>query len=296
MQKEVKMESMSFRSVGIFGLILVLFVLISPMSCPAQENLNPNIIKFGIFPYKTPKTIIEMYGPIATHLEKKLGKQIKIYSALDANSFLEKAREGEYDLLLLPLLQYYKLRPSGYKVIAQGTPPFYGGAIVRMDSEIKTIEQLKGKKVAAIGDFAYAGYYFLLPQLEARGINPQKEVQFQFLGKVDTIIYGVINKKYDAGLLRLDALDLHDFTKIREQVRVITCSPEIPQFPFVVKNSMDNSTITAIQEILSSLAPDRPEELEILKSMQVKKIVVATDADYDQFLEQIKDTDYFGKP
>gem|GEM_PF-4902762 len=95
------MESMSFRSVGIFGLILVLFVLISPMSCPAQENLNPNIIKFGIFPYKTPKTIIEMYGPIATHLEKKLGKQIKISSALDANSFLEKAREGEYDLLLL---------------------------------------------------------------------------------------------------------------------------------------------------------------------------------------------------
>lgn len=290
------MDTISCRSAGILAMLLVIFVFIVPMSCPAQETLNAKIIKFGIFPYKSPKTIIEMYGPIATHLEKRLGKKIKIYSTLDANSFLEKAREGEYDLLLLPALPYYKLRSSGYRVIAQGAPSFYGGAIVRMDSEIKSVEQLKGKKVAAIGDFSYAGYYFLLSQLEARGVNPQKEVEFQFLGKVDTVIYGVINKKYDAGLVRLDALDLHDFIRIREKVRIITRSPEIPQFPFVVKNSMDKSTITAIQETLAALAPDKPEALEILKSMQVKKIVVATDADYDPFFEQIKDTDYFGTP
>ncbi|MFH2124533.1 MAG: phosphate/phosphite/phosphonate ABC transporter substrate-binding protein [Pseudomonadota bacterium] len=289
------METRSFRSAGIVGLMLLL-VLIAPLSSPAHETITPNSIKFGVFPYKSPKTIIEMYGPLVAHLEKKLGKQIKISSAADANSFLEKARNDEYDLLLAAPPVYYKLRSNGYKVIAGGIPTFHGVAIVRKDSDITAIEQLKGKKVAAIGGYSYAGYYFLLPQLEEKGIDPRKDVDIQFLEKVDTVIYGVVNKKYDAGLFRFDALELAAFSEIREQVRVIARSAEIPQFPFVVKNSMDEATITTIQKTLSALSPDRPEELEILKGMQVKRILVATDADYDPFFEQIKDTDYFGKP
>lgn len=284
------------RLAAFFTLLLALSGMFVPMPCRAQEKVNSDIIKFGVFPYKSPKALIEMYGPLVAHLEKKLGKKINISSATDANSFLEKASSGRYDLLLLPAIPYYQLRPSGYKVIARGFPSFYGGAIVRLDSEIKTIEQLKGKKVAAIGDFAYAGYSFLLPQLEEKGIDPRRDVEFQFLGKVDTIIYGVINKTYDAGLLRLDALDLHDFTGIRGQVRVITRSSEIPQFPFVVKNSMDKATITALQEVLTALSPDRAEEHDILSGIQVKKIIAATDADYDSFYEQIKEADSFRQP
>ena len=193
-------------------------------------------------------------------------------------------------------MAYYKLRPAGYKVIAKGIPAFYGGAIVRKDSEIKTIEQLKGKKVAAMGEHSYCAYSFILPQLEAKGINPRKDVEFQFLGKVDSVIYGVINKKFDAGLIKIDTLDLPAFAGVRDQVTIITRSPEIPQFPFVVKISMDATTIAAMQEVFAALSPDNPEELEILESMQVERIVTATDADYDGFYEQIKDTDYFRQP
>lgn len=290
------MDKISCRLTNVFGLVFTLSVLILPLLCQAHEPTSPNIIKFGVFPYKSPKTIVEMYGPLTAHLEEKIGKKIAISSAPDAKSFFEKARNGEYDLLLSSSTVWYKLRSSGYKVIARGVPSFYGGAIVRKDSEITTIEQLKGKKVAAIGEYSYAGYMFLLPQLEAKGINPRKDVDVQFLGKVDTVIYGVINKKYDAGLLRLDALDLPAFAGIRDQVTVITRSPETPQFPFVVKVSMDKATITAIQETLSALSPGSREDLEILKSMQVEKVVAATDADYEGFYEQIKDTDYFRQP
>ena len=290
------MDKISCRLTNVWGLVFTLSVLIVPLSCQAHESLNPNVIKFGIFPYQSPKTIVEMYGLLAARLEKKLGKKIIISSAPDIKIFFEKAKGGEYDLLLASPTAYYKLRSADYEVIAKGASTFYGGAIVRKDSDVKTIEQLKGKKVAAIGEHSHAGYIFLLPQLQAKGIDPQQDIDIQFLGKVDTVIYGVINKKYDAGLLRLDTLDLPAFSGIRDQVTVISRSPEIPQFPFVVKNSMDKATITAIQETLSALSPDNPEELEILKNMQVEKIITATDADYEGFYEQIKDTDYFRKP
>jgi phosphonate transport system substrate-binding protein len=284
------------RIAGICSLLFIFYGGIVSSICQAHPPQTPNVIRFGIFPYKSPKTIVEMYGPLVSRLEAKIGKKIILSSATDAKSFFEKAGNEEYDLLLSSPTIWYKLRSGGYKVIAKGVPSFYGGAIVRKDSEITTIEQLKGKRVAAIGDYSYAGYIFLLPQLEEKGINPRKDVDFQFLGKVDTVVYGVINKKYDAGLLRLDSLDLSVFAEIRDQVRVITRSPEIPQFPFVVKSSMDKTTITSIQETLLSLSPDRPEEFGILKSMQVEKIIAATDSDYDKFYEHIKDTDYFRQP
>ena len=290
------MEKMSCRFSAVLGLLLVFSVMTAPLLCQAHEPSRPNVIRFGIFPYQSPKTIVEMYGSLAILLEKKLGKKVTISSAVDARTFLEKAGSGEYDLLLASPTVYYKLRSSGYKVIARGDETFYGGAIVRKDSEIRTIGQLRGKKVAAVGNHSYAGYMFLLPQLKARGIDPSQDVDIQFLGKVDTIIYGVINKKYDAGLLRIDTLDLPDFADIRDQVTVIARSPEIPQFPFVVKNSMDKATVTTIQEILTALSPKNAEGLEILKSMQVGKIIPATDADYDDFYEQIKDTDYLRQP
>ena len=290
------MHTMSYRLAAVLGLVFAFSAMIIPLLCQAHEPPNPNVIKFGIFPYQSPKTIVEMYGPLAARLEKKLGKKIIISSAPDVKIFFEKAKGGEYDFLLTSPTAYYKLRPADYNVIARGASTFYGGAIVRNDSDVNTIEQLKGKKVAAIGEHSYAGYIFLLPQLKAKGIDPHQDIDIQFLGKVDTVIYGVINKKYDAGLLRLDTLDLPAFAGIRDQVTVITRSPEIPQFPFVVKNSMDKATITAIQETLIALSPDNPEELEILKSMQVEKIITATDADYQGFYEQIKDTDYFRQP
>ena len=275
----------------VFFLLLVLWGVVIPPLCPAHES--PNIIKFAVFPYKSPKSVIEVFGPLAARLEEKLGKKVQLVSAPDADTFLAKGLAGEYDLASPSPTVYYKMRAVGYTVIAKGVPPFWGGAIVRKDSEIKTIEQCRGKKIAAIGEHSYAGYMFFKALLEEKKINPAKDLDIQFLGKRDTIIYGVLNKKYDVGLIRLDTFEMKDFAPIKNHFRVVARSPEIPQFPFVVKSSMDQRTIAIIQEVLTTLSPDKPEDLEILKNLQIKKIVGATNGDYDQFYEVIKDSEYY---
>lgn len=271
--------------------LLSLWGVLPPTPCPAHDTQN--IIKFAVFPYKSPKSVIEVFGPLVARLEKKLGKKVQLVSAPDAQTFLAKGLSGEYDLALPSTTVYYKMVPAGYTVIARGVPSFWGGAIVRQDSEIKNIEQCKGKKVAAIGEHSYGGYMFFKDLLEEKKIDTAKDLDIQFLGKVDTIIYGVLNKKYDVGVLRIDNLDTPDFIALKEQFRVLARSAEIPQFPFVIKSGMDQRTVAAIREVLTSLSPDKPEDLEILKSLQISKIVGATKGDYDQFYEIIKDSEYF---
>ncbi len=272
-------------------LLLILWGLVPPSSCPAHEA--PNVIKFAVYPYQSPKSVIEAFGPIAARLEKRLGKKVQLVSAPDAQTFLAKGLAGEYDLALAGVTVYYKMLPAGYTPIAKGVPNFWGGVIVRQDSEINTIEQCRGKKIAAIGEHSYAGYMFFKTLLDEKKIDAAKDLDIQFLGKVDTVIYGVINKKYDVGLLRLDILETPDFIAFKDQFRVIARSPEIPQFPFVVKKDMDHRTVALIQEVLTNLSPDKPEDLAILKSLKIKKVIGATKGDYDQFYEIIKNNEYY---
>lgn len=284
------------RGLPVRTLVKVLFLLaLLGMTAPGYSRAQEmgSSIKFAVFPYKSPKSVIEVFGPVAARLEEKLGKKVQLVSAPDAATFLQRGLAREYDLALPAITVYYKLLPTGYTPIARGVPSFWGGAIVRQDSEIQTIEECRGKKVASMGEHSYAGYLFFKALLDEKKIDAKNDLDIQFLGKLDTVIYGVLNKKYDVGVIRLDTLDMKDFASIKDQFRVVARSPEVPQFPFVVKEGMDQRTIAGIRDVLTSLSPDRPEDLEILKSLQIKKIVDATKTDYDQFYDAIKDSEYF---
>lgn len=288
------MRGLTGRLPGMVFFLLVLLGFAAPGFSQAQETGSS--IKFAVYPYKSPKSVIEVFGPIAARLEEKLGKKVQLVSAPDAATFLQKALAKEYDLALPAITVYYKMLPAGYTPIARGFPAFWGGAIVLQDSEIKTIEDCRGRKVAAIGEQSYAGYIFFKALLDEKKIDAGKDLDIQFLGKLDTIIYGVLNRKYDVGVIRLDTLDMKDFAPIKDQFRVVARSPEVPQFPFVVKAGMDQPTVAAIKEVLTNLSPERPEDLEILNSLQIRKIVEATRADYEPFYAAIKDSEYFKAP
>lgn len=253
-------------------------------------------LRFGVFPYKAPSVLVETYGPIAVQLEKKLGRKIVLRSAPDPKTFFAKAKAGEYDLMLATPTLMYKLRPSSYTVIARGEPTFFGGVIVRRDSGINLVDDLKGKKIAAVGEHSYAGYLFLLPLLKEKGIDPEKDVNIQFLSAVDSIVYGVMNKKYDAGVFRIDSLQDSTFDAIRDEFAVIVRSPEIPQFPFMVKKDLDPAVAAAITDVLIRMNSENTADHAVLASMQVRKIIPATDADYDAFYEQVKNSDYLKQP
>ncbi|MEW6500084.1 MAG: phosphate/phosphite/phosphonate ABC transporter substrate-binding protein, partial [Thermodesulfobacteriota bacterium] len=272
-------------------LVLLLGGLVTVPAAPAQEK-SQQVLKFAVFPYKSPKNVVEAFGPVAARLEKRLGKKVQLVSAPDAATFLTRGLAREYDLALPAVTVYYKMLPVGYSVVAKGVPNFWGGMIVRQDSPITSIDQCRGKKIAAIGEHSYAGYMFFKDLLTARKIDPSREVEILFLGKLDSILYGVLNRQYDAGLIRLDALETKDFAPIRKQFRVVARSAEIPQFPFVVRSDMEPRAVAVIREELTALSPERPADLAILKSLQINGVVAATAADYEPFYQVIKDSEY----
>jgi len=257
-------------------------------SLSAHRQETPNVLRVGIFPYKSPRSILSTFAPIAVKLEQKLGMKVQIVTAPDAATYMLRAKAGEYDLALPCVACFFDIQSAGYRIIAMGSPPFHGGVIVRQDSDLALGRQFKGRKVAAVGSHSYAGYLFFREQLTDISLDPDKDVDFHFLGKLETIIFGVINKEYDAGVIRLDSLESPTFAEVKKSLRVVARSVAVPQFPFVVNNNLSDAVVAGIREVLTSLSADQDEDREILESLQIKKIVPAENGDFEEIRKHIE--------
>lgn len=262
-----------------------LFFIISLLLPVFQAHAHDptKLIRFGVFPYKSPRATFEAFAPIAKRIEAKTGKKVELVSAPDFETYIERGQEGDYDLALPCVTCFFKIKEAGYQIIARGEPSFYGGVIVRKDSDITSLAQLKGRKIAAIGPHSYAGYIFLKVKLDEIGITEPDNVSIHFLHKVDSIIFSVLNKEYDAGVIRADQLDGEQFTAVRDNLRIVDLSPEIPQFPFVVKNDMTEESVRQIKEVLLGITPDDPAGKKLLESLRFDRIVPSQESDYEPF-------------
>ena len=273
--------------------VVIGFICTMQVTIASAHEKGHNSIKFGVFPYKSPRTIVKLFAPIAKRLETALDVKVQLVTAPDYKTFVARGKQGEYDLAFPCVSCFFEIQDAGYTVIAKGKPSFYGGTVVRKDSGIDSMAQLKGQKIASIGRHSFAGHLFILEQLHEKGVDPIHDVKFQFLGKLDTIIFGVINKKYAAGTVRLDALKSPIFKDIQHDLKFISQSSAIPQFPFVVKKDLPTAQVTKIRAILVALSQDSADDRQILKSLRVKTIDSATDSDYDLFREKFKKAQQF---
>ena len=202
-------------------------------------------LRFGIFPANELKTMIRLFSPIAQKLEKELGIPIQLVSAASKDDFNKKTIEGRFDLIWTCGACYIAVtEKTEMYAIARGTPPFKGIVMVRKDSGIDNISDLRGKKVAAIGAHSLAGYLFLRNGLAEIGIFAPKDITIDFHPLSESIPFKVHSGSYDAGVFSEDTLIRSRILEsIRDDLKIIFESPLIPQRPFAVKADMDEDIV-----------------------------------------------------
>jgi phosphonate transport system substrate-binding protein len=263
-------------------LILLLLVLLSAVPGMAGEPQD-KVLKMGVVPYKSPRAIVELYHPVAAWLQQKTGVKIHVVTADGYEQYLQRVYARHYDIIVLGSTFYFKAHDrAGYVPVARGFPPFRAGIIVRRDSGIDSIEQLRGKSMAAVNAKDRGGYKLEKMALLRHGIDPETEMQVYFRGKFDSVIYAVLNGQNDAGAIRLDALDKPAFAKVRKKLKVIYTSQENPQFPFAVRPDMDPALREKIGNALVAITMDRPQTAAILNRLIIEGFRLVTVADIDK--------------
>ncbi len=250
-------------------------------------------LRFGVFPYKSPKAVIKLFLPITQQLEDAIGRPVHLSTAANAKLFNQRAIQGDYDLIWACNSCFAKITEEvEYQAIACGYPSFQGGVIVRKDSSIKNISELKGKKIAAVGKGSYAGYQFFRNEMQKIGLTTPMNYSVKFLGKLDSIIFSVAGRQYDAGVIRLDALESNRFKQIKDQFLIIATSMDIPQFPFAVKPGVPPNILIQMKTVLTGINQDTATGASILKNFKIKGIGSCTNADFEELNWELLNTTY----
>ena len=112
--------------------------------------------------------------------------------------------------------------------------------VAKKDSGIKTLADLKGKRVAHVSPSSNSGDTAPRVLFSALGIKPGVYYEFVFSGKHDNSIMGVVNKDYDAAPVANNVVDRMAARGMfkKDDLRVVYESSPFPRTAFGVAHDL----------------------------------------------------------
>jgi phosphonate transport system substrate-binding protein len=165
---------------------------------------NPSTLVFSYTPVEDPAVYENAFADFLAHLGKVTGKRIRWFPAESYAAQVEALRSGRLHIAGVAT------GPTAFAVNLGGFVPLVAMAradgsigytlvvITHRDSPIKTLTDLKGKRVAHVSPSSNSGDIAPRALFKSMGVEPDKDYKVLYSGKHDNSIMGVVNKDYDA--------------------------------------------------------------------------------------------------
>ena len=268
--------------------LLALVLLLSGFRAP-----EPPTLVLGFTPAEDAKTLLIKAEPFVAYLSAKLHMRIVTQTASDYAAPVEALRHQRLDVALLgPKATLLAAREGNAVVIARtinGTKPnYYSLIFTRRDSGIHSLRDLKNRSFAFVDVNSASGHLFPRYMLKQAGLVPERDFkQVLFAGAHDAVIFGVLNKKVDAGATWSNDLkgDTSGLSRLltdpaqRSQLTVLAASPPIPGEGIVTRSGLDPKVRAALQDALIHMG-DTPEGRKAVGALSFTGFVRSSVSDY----------------
>ncbi|MCM2327589.1 MAG: phosphate/phosphite/phosphonate ABC transporter substrate-binding protein [Lysobacter sp.] len=165
---------------------------------------NPATLVFSYTPVEDPAVYENVFDDLMQHVAKVTGKRVRWYPAESYAAQVEAIRSGRLHIAGVATGPTpYAVNLAGFEPVASmqranGSIGYTLQLITQKDSAIKTVADLKGKRVAHVSPSSNSGDTAPRALFSAMGVVPGKDYEVLFSGKHDNSIMGVVNKDYDA--------------------------------------------------------------------------------------------------
>jgi len=270
-------------SVVFLGLLLILPVP------PILANPDPLVI--GVFPRRNAKMTFKMFTPLTKHLSEKLGRPVNLETTANFKDFWDGVSTLRYDLVHYNQYHYIRSHKKlGYDVILKneelGKADIAGAIAVRIDSNIKTIEDLKGQKIV-FGGGPKAMMSYIIPTylLRQAGLKVG-DYQEDFAKSPPNAILSTYYKQSTAAgvgdiVLHLPSIKSKCNTS---QLTHLAVSEPVAHLPWAVKADIPEKLKLEIQSILVQLNKTVAGK-SVLEQAGLTGLVEAQDSDYNRHRE-----------
>lgn len=222
----------------------------------AGYAVDENTLVFGVVPDSADTQT--NYTPLMEYIGKKTGKKVEYHESTDYAALIEAAIAGKVDVASFSGFTYVtatnngaKLTPISSIVTAEGQEPgYYSEAIVPKGSDIKTVADMKGKKVCFVDPSSTSGYLFPSYNLIEAGLDPQKDITPVFAGKHDVSVTKVgEGKECDAGFAEDSEVEKSD--KVTSIAKTM-----VPGAPLVYADALPEDVKKTLVDTLQEVTVD----------------------------------------
>ncbi|MGR3741213.1 phosphate/phosphite/phosphonate ABC transporter substrate-binding protein [Companilactobacillus sp. DQM5] len=262
-------------------ILLAVFVLILGVGLAACGSKNKKEasqdlkeLKVQFVPSSQADTMEAKAKPLAKLLSKELGIPVKVSVSTDYNTIVEAMGSKQVDVGLLPPDAYVMahkqngtkvlLQAQRYKIVQPGgknsnelVDKYRSMIVVKKGSNIKSIKDLKGKKIAVQDTTSASGYIFPAVELMNKGININKDgIKTVQVKGHDQGIMSVLNGDTDAAFVFEDARNIvkKDVPDVMNKVEPIYFTKPIPNDTVSVRKDISLEWQKKIQNAFIKIA------------------------------------------
>ena len=257
------------------------------------------VLVIGRVPAENVLRLLKRSQPLIRYLEKELGIRVRFQFATDYEAMIKGMEKKAYDLVLLGPKSYIEGNErAGYyailKPIRHGKATYRSLIIIRKDSGINALNDLKGKNFCFTDKESASGYLYPRVFLLKKGIDPDKDFsKIFFTGTHDGVVLNVYHKNFAAGACFDDARKstFREEPEKIEELKVLARTPPISNEPFAVRPDLDKKLVEKIAQAFLKLGQS-PEGRRILEALYpgsgLEGYARARDSDYDSVREMEK--------
>jgi len=272
-------------------LICQLLIPLTGFADAAKDSLT-----LGVFPRRNAQSTVTMFAPLAAYLSKQLGREVRVQTAKDFESFWHNLVNHRYDIVHFNQYDYLQSRHKiGFDVIAKneeyGSMTLSAGILVRKDSHINSLQDLRGKTIVfGGGKRAMIAYIVNTAMLRRAGLKEGDYVE-KFSKNPPNATFAAYNKEADAagiGNVGLKIPIIVNSGVHTEELKFVALSEPLPHLPWAVSTTIDPRLKAQIQVALLQLNKT-PQGQAVLAKAKLTALHAATDAEYDIFVQIINE-------
>lgn len=252
---------------------------------------NPSKLVMGFVPSQDSDKIADTVKPLADKLSEELGVEVEGRVMTNYSALVEAMGSNQVQIGFIPAFGYILANEKhGVEVILKserfGSDTYRAQYVVRADSDIESLEDLKGKTWAYVDAASTSGYLFPAAQIMDEFGVSDPPVDFfgdaVQAGSHPNALITVYEGEADVATTFEDARTgiEEEYPDVMEKLKVIGYTDDIPNDTISVTKELDDELVQKIQQAFLSFNDD--EEM-----IQIMNEVYNWDA-----IREAKDEDY----